>query len=97
MAAMPMFMVLYFKGEIIIVSSRNVKPNNTAPKVKVTFHPRPLILVNHIRFSAITGLFELTYGVQYYSVRKSNINMILVLGHVMVMTTLPIYGKTKHP
>ena len=45
----------------IIIFARNVKPNETATKVKLTFHPRPLILDCHIHFSEITGLFELKF------------------------------------
>ena len=45
----------------IIILARNVKPNEIAPKVKLTFHPRPLILDCHIRFSEITGLFDLKF------------------------------------
>ena len=48
----------------IIILARNVKPNLTAPKVKLTFHPRPLILDCHIRFSEITGLFELKFHME---------------------------------
>ena len=47
--------------------ARNVKPNEKliAPKVKLTFHPRALILDCHIYFSEITGQFELKFHMEY--------------------------------
>ena len=53
----------------IIILARNVKPNEIAPKVKLTFHPRPLILDNHICFSEITGLFELKFHMEYKTIQ----------------------------
>ena len=53
----------------IILLARNVKPNETAPKVKLTFHPRPLILDYHIRFSEITVLFELKFHMEYTAIQ----------------------------
>ena len=49
---------------LIIILARNVKPKEIAPKVKLTFHPRPLIFGCHIGFSEITGLFELKFHME---------------------------------
>ena len=82
----------------IIKLARQVKHNETSPKVKLTFHPRPLILDGHIRFSEINWLFEHNFYMEYNIIQqsKNNINMIFILGHLTKMATMPIYGKTKY-
>ena len=78
----------------IIILARNLKPNEAAPKVKLTFHPRPLILDCHLHFSEITGLFELKFHMEYNTIHNANI--IFILGLLKKMATMPIYGKTKY-
>ena len=82
----------------IILLARNVKQNGTAPKVKLIFHPMPLILDCLIRFSEITVLFEFKSHMKYNAIqwRKNNINIIFILSHLTKMATIPIYGKTKY-
>ena len=41
----------------------------TAPKVKLTFHPRPLNLDNLIAYSENTGLFELKFHMEYNTIQ----------------------------
>ena len=75
----------------LIILARNDEPYETAPKVKLTFHPKPLILDCHIRVSEITGMFELKFHMEYNTIqqKKNNIN---ILGHFTKMATMPIYG-----
>ena len=61
----------------IIILARNVKPNEIAPKVKLTF----IQGLPHT-FSEITGPFELKFHME-----------IFFLGHLRKMATMPIYGK----
>ena len=72
-----------------IVLAKNAKPNETTPKVKLTFHSRPLILDCDIR-----SQFEIEFHMEYNNElkKRNNINIIFILDHLMKMANMPIYG-----
>ena len=63
------FSLKLFSGHLYGQSFIKTVSYETAPKVKLTFHPRPLNLDNLIAYSENTGLFELKFHMEYNTIQ----------------------------